>query len=269
MNNSDIITNIKNECKVVCRLRIINGRLTMRKNKEEQELLELYAPLRVADVRDGMDWMGYHHYGSMDYEIRPLYRTKAYGIARTARYLPYEGPDPKVIGDEYTEWSNWYYGNVCTYPWMNDLEEGDFVALDMSGVDVGLMGSENALGAKIQGVNGFVSNGGGIRDTDEVIMQKIPVWSYFVSQKMDQVRAQFDAKDIPIAIGGVTVNPGDIIVADGDGVIVVPRKIAKDVAKYAHKELYSDKEKRKEKFETLGWELNDSVINNQKVYTGN
>jgi regulator of RNase E activity RraA len=80
----------------------------------------------------------------------------------------------------------------------------------------------------------------------EVIMQKIPVWSYFVSQKMDQVRAQFDAKDIPIAIGGVTVNPGDIIVADGDGVIVVPRKIAKDVAKYAHKELYSDKEKRKE-----------------------
>ena len=47
---------------------------------------------------------------------------------------------------------------------MNDLEEGDFVALDMSGVDVGLMGSENALGAKIQGVNGFVSNGGGIRD---------------------------------------------------------------------------------------------------------
>ena len=94
MNNSDIITNIKNECKVVCRLRIINGRLTMRKNKEEQELLELYAPLRVADVRDGMDWMGYHHYGSMDYKIRPLYRTKAYGIARTARYLPYEGPDP-------------------------------------------------------------------------------------------------------------------------------------------------------------------------------
>ena len=52
-------------------------------------------------------------------------------------------------------------------------------------------------------------------------------------------------------------------------VVVVPRKIAKDVAKYAHKELYSDKEKRKEKFETLGWELNDSVINNQKVYTGN
>ena len=74
-----------------------------------------------------------------------------------------------------------------------------------------------------------------------MILQKIPVWSYFVSQKMDQVRVQFDAKDVPVAIGGVTVHPGDVIVADGDGVIVVPRKIAKDVAKYAHKELYKDK----------------------------
>ena len=39
----------------------------MRKNKEDLELLELFEPLRVADVRDGMDWMGYHHYGTMDY----------------------------------------------------------------------------------------------------------------------------------------------------------------------------------------------------------
>ena len=84
-------------------------------NSEDKELLKLFEPLRVADVRDGMDWMGYHHYGTLDYKIRPLYRTRAVGIAKTARYLPYEGPDPKVIGDEYTQWSNWY----LTYPvWM-------------------------------------------------------------------------------------------------------------------------------------------------------
>ncbi len=230
--------------------------------KENEELLKLYEPLRVADIRDGMDWMGYHHYGTMDYKIRPLYRTKAVGIARTARYLPYEGPDPKVVGDEYTKWSNWYYGNVCTYPWFDEIEEGDFIALDMSGIDVGLMGSENGLGAKMKGVRGFVSNGGGIRDTDEVIMQQIPVWSYFVSQKMDQVRARFDAKDVPVAIGGVTVHPGDVIVADGDGVIVVPRKIAKDVARYAHQELHKDKDARRAKYEKLGWDLDSSVINN-------
>ena len=214
-------------------------------NSEDKELLKLFEPLRVADVRDGMDWMGYHHYGTLDYKIRPLYRTRAVGIAKTARYLPYEGPDPKVIGDEYTQWSNWYYGNVCIYPWFDEIEEGNFVVLDVSGVDVGLMGSENALGAKIKGARGFLTNGGGIRDTDEVIQEEIPVWSYFV-----------------------TIRPGDIIVADGDGVIAVPRKIAKDVAKYAHRELFNDKNARREKYEKLGWELDESVVNNQEKFEG-
>lgn len=236
--------------------------------KENEELLKLYEPLRVADVRDGMDWMGYHHYGTMDYKIRPLFRTKAVGIARTARYLPYGGPDPKVTGAEYTEWSRMYYKNICTYPWMNDIEDGDFMVLDVSGIDVGIMGSENTLTAKIKGVRGFVMNGGGIRDTDEVILQQIPVWSYFVSQKMDQVRACYDRKDVPVAIGGVSVCPGDVIVADGDGVILVPRTIAKEVAKYAHQELYKDKDSRRQKYEKLNWKLDETVLNNQEKYEG-
>ncbi len=233
------------------------------RSAEDKELLALFDDLRVADVRDGMDWMGYHFYGTMDKNIRPMVREqgKVIGIARTARYLPFVGPHPTVTGEAYTEWSNWFYGNVCLYPWFNEIEEGDFIALDVSGVDVGLMGSENGLGAKIKGARGFVTNGGGIRDTDECIAEKIPVWSYFVSQKMDQARLQFDAKDVPVAIGGVTVFPGDIIVADGDGVIVVPRAAAKDVARFAHRELFNDKNARKAKYETLGWELDDSVIN--------
>lgn len=237
--------------------------------EENQELLKIYEPLRVADVRDGMDWMGYHHYGTMDHEIRPLYRTKIVGIARTVRYIPYGGPDPEVTGDDYTKWSADYYKNVCSVqPWINDVEDGDIMVMDVSGVDVGNMGSENALGAKIKGVRGFVTNGGGIRDTDEVIMQEIPVWSYFVSQKMNQTRGRYLEKDIPVAIGGVTVCPGDVVVADGDGVIVVPRKIARDVAKYAHQELYHDKNLRKEKYEKLNWQLDETVINNQERYEG-
>ncbi len=228
-------------------------------NAENKELLALFEPLRVADVRDGMDWMGYHHYGTMDHGIRPIYRTKAVGIARTARYLPFEGPVPNLRGEEYTKWSGWYYGNVATYPWMEEIEEGDFIALDVSGVDVGLMGSANALSCKIKGARGIVTNGGGIRDTDECILQKIPVWSYFVSQKMDQCRIRFAEKNVPVAIGGVAVYPGDVIVADGDGVIVVPRAVAKDVAKVASRELRNDKKDRRGMYETLGWELDDTV----------
>ena len=44
----------------------------MNTKEENKKLLEMYAPLRVADVRDGMDWLGYHHYGTLDRDIRPL-----------------------------------------------------------------------------------------------------------------------------------------------------------------------------------------------------
>jgi len=232
---------------------------TDQRKEENKVLLDLFKKLRVADVRDGMDWIGYHNFGSIDPDVRPLFRTKAVGIARTARYLPFEGPYPTEKNDEYTEWQGWYYNNVCTYPWMDDIEEGDFIAIDVSGVNVGLIGSENSLRALLRGACGFVINGSGIRDTDEVIMQNIPVWSHFVAQSMVQCKIQFDAKDIPIAIGGVTINPGDVIVADGDGVIVVPRKVAKDVARYASKILDSDKDTRRSLYDKLNREPDETV----------
>jgi 4-hydroxy-4-methyl-2-oxoglutarate aldolase len=227
---------------------------------DRKEILELYNDLRVTDVRDGMDWVGMHGYGTVNHSIKPLYRTKAIGIARTARYMPYEGPVPGVTGDEYTKWVNWYYSEVCTDPWGKEIEEGDFVVMDVSGVDVGILGSNNTLAHKGKGCVGYLTNGGGIRDTDEVILQGIPVWSNFVSQGMDQARIRYDSKDIPVAIGGVAIYPGDVIVADGDGVVVVPRKLARDVAKYAHQELKGDKAGRKRHYEKLGWELDHTVL---------
>lgn len=226
---------------------------------ERQELLELYAGLRVADVRDGMDWMMMHHYGSMTPDIRPLFRTRAYGIARTVRYLPYEGPIPAMSPEEYSEWSGWYYGNVCTYPWIEEIEEGDFIVIDQSGVDAGLMGSNNSLTGWRNGARGYVTNGG-VRDTDELILQRIPFWSKFISQKMVQGRLRFDAKDIPVNVGGVVIYPGDVVVADGDGVIVVPRQIAREVAHHARRELTQDKASRRQLYEELGMELDDTVL---------
>jgi 4-hydroxy-4-methyl-2-oxoglutarate aldolase len=134
------------------------------------------------------------------------------------------------------------------------------MVMDVSGADVGILGSNNTLMALRKGCRGYITNGGGIRDTDEVIMQKIPVWSQFISQGMDQGRIRYQEKDIPVAIGGVAVYPGDVVVADGDGVIVVPRKMAREVAKYAQQELIGDKAGRKKLYEDLGWELDDTVL---------
>lgn len=227
--------------------------------EDNQKLLAMYEHFRVADVRDGLDWIGYHGFGSVDHKVRPLFRTRAVGIARTVRYLPFAGPYPTATGEAYSEWQGWYYGNVCTYPWVDEIEAGDFIAIDVSGVNVGLIGSENSLKCLLKGAHGFVINGSGIRDTDEVILQRIPVWSHFVAQSMVQCKIQFDQMNVPVAIGGVTVFSGDVIVADGDGVIVVPRKVAWDVAKYAGDILDLDKDNRKGLYEELNWEPDETV----------
>jgi len=230
-------------------------------NPENLAIIEKYKGLRVTDVRDGMDWMGYHHYGTVHHTIRPLFRprTATIGIARTARYIPYEGPIPHLSPEEYTKWVGMYYSEICTYNWESDLEPGDFVCLDIAEIDVGLLGSNNTLSCKKRGCVGYLTNGGGIRDTDECVIQGINVWSKFISQPMDQARIRYAEKDIPIGIGGVAIYPGDVVVADGDGVIIVPRKIAFDVAKYAWQEAGSDKQARRKMYEELGMEMDETV----------
>jgi 4-hydroxy-4-methyl-2-oxoglutarate aldolase len=223
-----------------------------------QDVLNLYQDLRVADVRDGMDWNMLHCQGSMSPDIRPLYRTRAYGIARTVRYIPFHGEIPQLTPDEYTEWSRWYYATVCPYTWVEDIQPGDFVVIDQSCVNASLMGSNNTLAGVRNGAAGYVTNGG-VRDTDEIILQHIPFWTQSISQSMVQGRLQFEAQDIPVNVGGVLVNPGDVVVADGDGVIVVPRSQAFEVAKYAHRELEKDKTSRRNLYREMGMPLDDTV----------
>ena len=228
-------------------------------NIERNKLLDAYNDLRVCDVRDGMDAMGYHFYGSMSPNIRPLYRTRSFGIAKTARYLPHRGridyQNPRHYRDEYTPY---YYNKVCTYPWGATIEQGDFAVIDLSGLNVGLIGSENSLSYANAGMRGMVIEGG-VRDTDEIIIQEIPVWSTMISQPMVQGRLEFDSMDSPVCVGGVNVHPGDIVVADCDGVVVVPQEIAEAVANYAHEEHESDKKNRRSHYEKAGRELDKTV----------
>ncbi len=230
----------------------------MSRQNEREKLLEAFEGLRVADVRDAMDVMGFHLLGSMSPGIRPLWRTSVHGIAHTARYTPYLGPIPQQRGDDYMEWASWYYREVCSYPWMADIEPGDFIVIDQSGVDAGLMGSKNTLDGICRGAVAYVNNAG-VRDTDEIILQKVPFWSAFVSQSMVQCRLRYDSKDVPVNVGGVVVTPGDMVVADGDGVIVVPREAALDVAGYARDEQNRDRGDRRKFYEKLGMPLDETV----------
>lgn len=222
-------------------------------------LLAAFNDLRVADVRDALDVLGFHSVGSMNQSIRPLFRVRAHGIARTVRYIKYTGPVPRMNPNDYWKWAGEYYRNVCPYPWIDEILPGDFIVIDASGVDAGLMGSENTLSCLRKGARGLVTSGG-VRDTDEIILQNVPFWSALISQSMVQGRLQYDTRNVPVTVGGVTVQPGDIIVADGDGVIVVPQTIAAEVAQYAAEEHARDKAARRQHYDALGRPVDNTVL---------
>lgn len=225
---------------------------------ERRQILQAYDNLRVTDVCDGMDWMMRFDVGLVDAAIRPLWRTRVAGIAKTVRYVPTQIRIPTMTPEEYDAYSGKWYGEICTYPFGDLIEPGDLLVFDCSGLDVGLLGSNNTLAYKNKGAVGMVTDGG-VRDTDEVILEKVPVWSRHISRTMVQGRLEFSDMMNPIHCGGVKVNPGDVVVADGDGVIVVPREIALDVAKWARREHDNDNKSRTSLYQQAGLPLDDTL----------
>ena len=104
---------------------------------------------------------------------------------------------------------------------------------------------------KTRGAVGVVTSGGA-RDTDEIIKEKIPLYFRGPGRGIRPGRNQVESVNRPVTVGGVLVRPGDVVVADGDGVIVVPREQAEAVARAARTVLESDKSERRKLYEKLG-----------------
>jgi 4-hydroxy-4-methyl-2-oxoglutarate aldolase len=224
------------------------------------ELVDLYQGLRVADVRDGMDWAGLHAKGTVSAEIGPLFPgARATGVARTVRMRASEKAVPALTPDEYTRWAyDYWYGELYQVPLPTEIVPGEFVVIESAIRDVGEVGSNNSLEWFAAGATGLVTSGG-VRDRDECSMQGYPIFCGQRAQKMVQGRVEYEATQIPVSLGGVLIRPGDVVVADGDGVIVVPFEHAEVVAKYARQEFENDKAGRRRLYEKLGRPLDDSV----------
>jgi regulator of RNase E activity RraA len=85
---------------------------------------------------------------------------------------------------------------------------------------------------KVRGAAGFVSDGG-IRDADAVAGMAFPVFVSGASAPLNLVHHHAVDIDVPIACGGVAVYPGDMVVGDGDGVVIIPAHLAEEVARDA------------------------------------
>lgn len=228
---------------------------------EREELLDAFEGLRVTDVTDGLDYNGFHDVNQLDPRIRPLHRDpdrfahRVVGFAHTVRFLPTNRPRPPRMDTEaFEEWKSSWYGELAGGPDPNAIRPNDVIVIDGKGTDVGFIGSNNSLRWADNGAVGVVTNGGA-RDTDEIIKQGVPaVYSRQIDKTIRPGRLELDDTQIPIAVGGCMVRPHDVIVADGDGVVIVPVEHAHEVAADARRVQEADQTGREALYESVGLE---------------
>lgn len=150
--------------------------------------------------------------GALTHDIKPIYRgAKAIGRALTVKCFP---------GD-----------NLMLHLALNIAKPGDLLVATVDNfVEAGAWGEIASLAAQLRGIRGLVMDGS-VRDVDAIARLNFPVFSRGVSIKGTTKRKKGEW-NVPITIGGVRVHPGDFVVGDTDGVVIVPAaEIAEVVAK--------------------------------------
>ena len=234
--------------------------------EDDAAVLKVFEGLRVADVTDGMDAIGLHNTGLMDPGILPLWKDtqkfthRFIGVAVTARYVPTQKPTAGRRDEaDYDRWAGEWYNRHSPEPFMELLRPGSALVLeDAPRADVGSIGSNNIMSWKLRGCVGVVTNATA-RDTDEIITEGVPLYFRHPGRGIRPGRNEIESVNKPVVVGGVLVIPGDVIVADGDGVVVVPRAEARKVAAYAHKIIEGDKAARRNLYKQLGLPEDPSV----------
>ncbi len=230
-------------------------------------LVKKYDGLRMTDVLDALQAIGLQDRGVMDKSIRPLWRDNTdklahrfYGVAITFQYLPTNKPAAgKLPYEEFRKWHSTWYRAYAPEVFSELIKPGHALVIDAQGIEnTGFVGSNNTLGWHSRGMTGVVTNGN-CRDTDELILEKIPVYSRYQGGGTRPGRIETGAINMPVVVGGVLVRPGDLIVADGDGVIVVPREHVDEVATIAWDIAKGDKASRLKLYEKTKKTIDSTV----------
>jgi regulator of RNase E activity RraA len=190
--------------------------------KKFDEVVKCYSAAAVfADVQYRM--------GVMDSGIKPAFRAKVTGQAITVQLSKGDLVDPLKA--------------------LEMGQDGDIIVVDAGGdpntsVCGGLMGGL----AQNRGIRGMIVDGAG-RDTDELEDINWPIWTRAITPRgthtMFSGRKEELSINVPIQCGSVVVNPGDFIVADLMGVVVIPLDKAEEVVKLAQEQADREEETRK------------------------
>src|ERR1700732_2408199 len=185
------------------------------RTKEEISLLDGFRHVEAASVSDAEEKiLGRRMY--MSHRMRPVFASKFAGFALTVQLKKDEGTqDPNALTGMLSAIDQGGPGSV----YVMALEDG----VDIAGIG-GLMGTAMAA----RNFSGAVIDGG-VRDV--AYLQKIgfSVYALGIVPSTSVGHYRFAGTNVPIVCDGVIVNPQDIVVADADGVVVVPRPKAQDI----------------------------------------
>ncbi|MFB4423493.1 4-carboxy-4-hydroxy-2-oxoadipate aldolase/oxaloacetate decarboxylase [Streptomyces sp. QL37] len=210
--------------------------------KADARDIEALAPYGVATVSEAMG-----RTGLLGPELRPVQQ----GV--------------RIVGSAVTVLS-WPGDNLMIHAAVEQCGEGDVLVVTTTSPSTdGMFGELFATALQRRGVRGLVINAG-IRDTQELRDMGFAAWAKAVSAQ-GTVKATGGSVNVPVVIGGQVIRPGDVIVADDDGVVAVPRervretaeasearetKEAKARAAFLEGKLGLDRYGLREKLETLG-----------------
>jgi 4-hydroxy-4-methyl-2-oxoglutarate aldolase len=191
---------------------------------------ERFAAIYTAALADILDARGLHAQ-TLPASIRPLepgmvLAGQAYTVkGRPAETIAYDAALRKVLR------------------MLGEVPAGH-VAVYACGHDVSAhLGELSVTSLKARGVAGCVLDGG-CRDVRFILEEGFPVFCRFVTPEDSTWRWELEATQVPVTIGNVQIEPGDWIVADDDGVVVVPKGIAEDVLAEAEEKAATESEIR-------------------------
>ena len=180
------------------------------------EVIRAFRSITTASVADALWALGVS--GHMSHEIKPFMKVKIVGPAVTVREEPTTEKVPPSHALEL----------------IDNSAPGSVIVIAIDGFrDVAVWGGLMTAGAVANGLEGAVLDGA-VRDVEEIERDfGFPVFSRSICPSTTVGRFKTVAANVPVSVGGVTVNPGDLIVGDRDGVIVVPSGMAEAVLKGA------------------------------------
>ena len=182
-------------------------------------VMEGFRQVEVASTADAIEQL-YGQRAYMSHEMRPLAPTKFAGPAVTVL----------LKKEEHKE------GGAASAGMLDAIDNAKpgsvYVMVLENGADYAGIGGLMATAMKVRGLAGAVVDGS-VRDTPQIRKLQFPVFSRGVVPSTTVNHYRFAGVNVPVTCAGVRVNPGDIIAADEDGVVVVPREKAPEVLKKA------------------------------------